>query len=323
MLRLYKSLEEEIKERLSSAKTSAELERVRIDYFGKKGKVTLLLHKLKDIPVEERKEHGKELNIISKKYQHLIGELKNKLQNKNRAIWDISREGRRQEKGSRHPLTIVEDEIKEIFVGMGFEFVDSPYIETDWYNFEALNVPPHHPSREMQDTFYIKNVPGLLLRTQTSPVQIRQMLKRKPPIRIGHIGRVYRVDDFDATHAPCFTQFEGLYVDKGVSFADLKGTIIQFVRELFGKNAKLKLLPSYFPFTEPSAEVYMQWKGDWMEISGCGMVHPNVLGNVGIDADKYTGFAFGMGIERVAMIKYGISDIRLLSENNIGFLNQF
>ncbi len=318
------NLRREIEEEIEKASSPEDFENIRIKYFGKKGLVTKALKSLKDLPIEKRKEAGALLNALKKEFEPLLKKKREEAKVKaHKKSWDYTLPGRRILKGNLHPLTLVELKIREIFSSLGFKFVDGPYIETDWYNFEALNVPPHHPAREMHDTFYVKNMPGLLLRTHTSPVQIRTMEKIKPPVRVGHIGRVFRVDAFDASHAPAFTQFEGLYVDKGVSFRDLKGTIMHFIYELFGKGTEVKFLPTFFPFTEPSAEVYMKWKGEWMEILGCGMVHPRVLKNVGIDPEKYTGFAFGMGVERIAMIKYGIKDIRLFSENNLKFLRQF
>ena len=317
-------IEKKLEEELRRASSAEEIEKIRVKYFGKKGLITLGLKSLKELPLEERKRVGAKLNAIKKQYEQEIlrkkEEIKAKSLNKR---WDYTFPGRFTQRGYLHPLSYIEYRIREIFSSLGFKFVDGPYIETDYYNFEALNIPPHHPAREMHDTFYIEGRRDILLRTHTSPVQIRTMEKMKPPVRVGHIGRVFRVDPFDASHAPAFTQFEGLYVDKGVSFKDLKGTIMHFIKELFGKDIAVKFLPSYFPFTEPSAEVYLRWKGEWMEILGCGMVHPKVLKNVGIDPEIYSGFAFGMGIERIAMIKYGIKDIRLFSENNLKFLKQF
>ncbi len=317
-------LRKELEEELQSASLPEDFERIRIKYFGKKGLVTLALKSLKELPVEKRKEVGAKLNALKKEYEP---ELRRKREEAKVRIserkWDYTFPGRYVEKGGFHPLSFVELKIREIFSSLGFKFVDGPYIETDYYNFEALNVPPHHPAREMHDTFYIKSQKSLLLRTHTSPVQIRTMEKMKPPVRVGHIGRVFRVDPFDASHAPAFTQFEGLYVDRDVTFKDLKGTIMHFITELFGKDTGVKFLPTYFPFTEPSAEVYLRWKEEWMEILGCGMVHPKVLQKVGIDPEEYSGFAFGMGVERIAMIKFGIKDIRLFSENNLKFLKQF
>lgn len=317
-------LERTIEEEIKKASLPEDFEKIRIKYFGKKGLVKLALKSLKELPIEERKRQGGRLNALKKKYEPEL--IKRREEAKAKSLkrkWDYTFPGRLYDRGYLHPLTFIEYRIREIFSSLGFKFVDGPYIETDYYNFEGLNIPPHHPAREMHDTFYIKGKDSILLRTHTSPVQIRTMEKMKPPVRVGHIGRVFRVDPFDASHAPAFTQFEGLYVDRGVSFKDLKGTIMHFIEKLFGRGIEVKFLPSYFPFTEPSAEVYLKWKGEWMEILGCGMVHPKVLENVGIDPKVYTGYAFGMGVERIAMIKYGIKDIRLFSENNLKFLKQF
>lgn len=317
-------LKKELEEELKKAFLPEDFEKIRIKYFGKKGIVTVALKSLIELSIEERKSVGAALNALKKEYEPLLVKRREEAKAKSfERKWDYTFPGRMVEKGYFHPLSYIEYRIREIFSSLGFKFVDGPFIETDYYNFEGLNVPPHHPAREMHDTFYISGYDSVLLRTHTSPIQIRTMEKMKPPIRVGHIGRVFRVDPFDASHAPAFTQFEGLYVDRGVSFKDLKGTIMYFIEELFGKGTIVKFLPSYFPFTEPSAEVHLKWKGEWMEILGCGMVHSKVLKNVGIDPEEYTGYAFGMGVERIAMIKYGIKDIRLFSENNLKFLKQF
>ena len=246
---------------------------------------------------------------------------------------DVTLPGKRPQFGAKHPLSIVLDEIKEIFIGMGFEIADGPEVETDYYNFEALNIPKDHPARDTQDTFYINE--NILLRTQTSPVQVRVMEQKKPPIRIISPGRVYRSDALDATHSPLFHQIEGLVVDKGITFADLKGTLETFIKRLYGEDSVVRFRPHHFPFTEPSAEVDVQCfnckgegcrlcKGEgWIEILGCGMVHPKVLSNCGIDPEVYSGFALGMGLERVVMRRYNIDDIRLFYENDVRFLKQF
>lgn len=235
--------------------------------------------------------------------------------------------------GSRHPLTVVLDDIKDIFIGMGFDIVDGPEVEKDYYNFEALNIPKDHPARDTQDTFYINE--NIVLRTQTSPVQVRVMEKQQPPIRIISPGRVFRSDAVDATHSPLFHQIEGLVVDKGVSFADLKGTLEIFIKQLYGEDSVVRFRPHHFPFTEPSAEVDVQcfnchgtgcplFKGEgWIEILGCGMVHPKVLETCNIDPEVYSGFAFGLGLERIAMRRYNINDLRLFFENDVRFLKQF
>ena len=246
---------------------------------------------------------------------------------------DVTMPGVPFELGAKHPLSIVLDEIKEIFVGMGFEIVEGPEVELDYYNFEALNIPKDHPARDTQDTFYIND--NIVLRTQTSPVQIRTMEKQKPPIRIISPGRVYRSDAVDATHSPLFHQIEGLVVDKGITFADLKGTLETFVKRLYGEDSVVRFRPHHFPFTEPSAEVDVQCfnchgegcrlckNEGWIEILGCGMVHPKVLSNCGIDPEEYSGFALGMGLERVVMRRYNIDDLRLFYENDVRFLKQF
>ena len=246
---------------------------------------------------------------------------------------DVTMPGTKQPLGKRHPISIVLDEIREIFAGMGFDMVSGPEVELDYYNFEALNIPKDHPARDTQDTFYISD--NVLLRTQTSPVQVRVMENRKPPLRIISPGRVYRSDAIDATHSPLFHQIEGMVVDKGITMSDLKGTLAQFVKKLYGDDAVVRFRPHHFPFTEPSAEVDVMCfnchgegcrlcKGEgWIEILGCGMVHPKVLSNCGIDPEEYTGFAFGMGLERIVMRRYNIDDLRLFYENDTRFLNQF
>ncbi|HHF58008.1 MAG TPA: phenylalanine--tRNA ligase subunit alpha [candidate division WOR-3 bacterium] len=317
-------LGEEIEKEWKKVTSPEELENFRIVFFGKKGKVTLFLKSLKEFAPEERREAGRILNELKTKYLGLIQEKKEEFLHKlPTKKFDLHLPGRAPEVGREHPLTKVVNEILDIFVGLGFEEVGgkfSPDVEWDYYNFEALNIPPYHPAREMHDTFFITE--RMLLRTHTSPVQIRVMEKRRPPLRIVTVGKVYRVDPFDASHAPAFMQMEGLYIDRDVSFSELKGTLEVFARELFGPETQIKFVPSYFPFTEPSAEVYAKLGGEWMEILGCGMVHPNVLKNVGYDPEKWSGYAFGLGIERIAMIKYGIDDIRLFYENDVRFLKQ-
>jgi phenylalanyl-tRNA synthetase alpha chain len=298
------------------------LEKLRVKYLGRKGEVTLLIKGLKDLGEEDRRRVGALLN-------QLKGEIKEKIDAKRETLEerevvkgiDLTLPGRRYRVGKRHPLIRVLNEIIEIFVGLGFEVVEGPDVEWDYYNFEALNIPPHHPARDMWSTHFITE--KMLLRTHTSPVQIRTMEKRKPPLRILAPGRCFRLDPFDATHAPAFYQIEGLYVDRNVSFAELKGTLELFAKELFGPNTEVKFIPSYFPFTEPSAEVSVKWKGEWLEICGCGMVHPNVFRAVGYDPEEWTGYAFGLGPDRIAMIKLGVDDIRLFYENDVRFLRQF
>jgi phenylalanyl-tRNA synthetase alpha chain len=320
------------------AQTSTELEAIRVKYLGKKGEVTQLLRGMGKVPPEERPRLGKLVNEARDKLERALQEAGGKLASleEQRRLEgervDITLPGRRPPLGHKHPLTLVLDEIKHVFRGMGFDVVQGPEVETDYYNFEALNVPKYHPARDMQDTFYITD--DILLRTQTSPVQVRVMERRKPPIRIIAPGKVYRCDA-DVTHSPMFHQVEGLAVDKHITFGDLKGVLKVFAEELFGKDTGVRFRPSYFPFTEPSAEidiscVMCHGKGcrvcshsGWLEILGAGMVHPRVLEMVGYDSEEVGGFAFGMGVERIAMLKYGVDDIRLFFENDARFLAQF
>lgn len=320
------------------AQTSTELEAIRVKYLGKKGEVTQLLRGMGKVPPEERPRLGKLVNEARDKLERALQEAGGKLAalEEQRRLEgegvDITLPGRRPPLGHKHPLTLVLDEIKHVFRGMGFDVVQGPEVETDYYNFEALNVPKYHPARDMQDTFYITD--DILLRTQTSPVQVRVMEKRKSPIRIIAPGKVYRCDA-DVTHSPMFHQVEGLAVDKHITFGDLKGVLKVFAEELFGKDTGVRFRPSYFPFTEPSAEidiscVMCHGKGcrvcshsGWLEILGAGMVHPRVLEMVGYDSEEVGGFAFGMGVERIAMLKYGVDDIRLFFENDARFLAQF
>ena len=320
------------------AQTSTELEAIRVKYLGKKGEVTQLLRGMGKVPPEERPRLGKLVNEARDKLERALQEAGGKLASleEQRRLEgervDITLPGRRPPLGHKHPLTLVLDEIKHVFRGMGFDVVQGPEVETDYYNFEALNVPKYHPARDMQDTFYITD--DILLRTQTSPVQVRVMERRKPPIRIIAPGKVYRCDA-DVTHSPMFHQVEGLAVDKHITFGDLKGVLKVFAEELFGKDTGVRFRPSYFPFTEPSAEidiscVMCHGKGcrvcshsGWLEILGAGMVHPRVLEMVVYDPEEVGGFAFGMGVERIAMLKYGVDDIRLFFENDARFLAQF
>ena len=324
---------------LEAAKGQQELETLRVKYLGKKGEVTAILKKTGSLSAEGRPVIGQLANevrtMIEDEVTKRAAELKEAILQerlKNEAL-DVTLPGRQRPLGASHPLSIVLDEIKEIFVGMGFDIVDGPEVETDYYNFEALNIPKNHPARDTQDTFYINE--NILLRSQTSPVQVRVMEKQKPPIRIISPGRVYRSDAVDATHSPLFHQIEGLVVAEGITFADLKGTLETFVKRLYGEDSVVRFRPHHFPFTEPSAEVDVQCfnchgegcrlcKGEgWIEILGCGMVHPKVLQNCGIDPEKYSGFALGMGLERVVMRRYNIDDLRLFYENDVRFLKQF
>lgn len=323
------SLEEE----LNSCITLEDLEKIRIKYLGRRGILKEYFKKLKEFPEEERKEKGRILNELQDRIKNFLEEKKREFKEEKEEFIDLFIPGRKIENGSFHPISIVLREIEEIFTSMGFEVVSGPEIESDYNNFEALNIPKEHPVRDMQASFFIEE--DIILRTHTSPVQIRVMKSRNPPVRIVAPGKVYRVDPFDPSHSPVFHQLEGLYVDIGVTFAELKGTIEIFAREFFGPETKIRFLPSYFPFTEPSAEVSIscticKGKGcstcggtGWLEVLGCGMVHPKVFENVGYDAEKYTGYAFGFGIERMAMIKYRIPDIRLFYENDIDFLRIF
>ena len=334
---------EEIKSRaaaaLANAKLPQEIDELRVRFLGKKGELTGILKQMGKLSPEERPVIGQlanevrswiETDIETRLTEIKASQMAARLESEK---LDVTLPGKRPQFGAKHPLSIVLDEIKEIFIGMGFEIADGPEVETDYYNFEALNIPKDHPARDTQDTFYIND--NILLRTQTSPVQVRLMEQKKPPIRIISPGRVYRSDALDATHSPLFHQIEGLVVDKGITFADLKGTLETFIKRLYGEDSVVRFRPHHFPFTEPSAEVDVQCfnckgegcrlcKGEgWIEILGCGMVHPKVLSNCGIDPEVYSGFALGMGLERVVMRRYNIDDIRLFYENDVRFLKQF
>ena len=314
-----------------------EHEQFRIKYLGSKNRIKELFLEIKNIPNEEKKEIGVLLNNLKQTAQSKHDSFTPKLTKKNKSQRiDMSRPVGESLVGSRHPLSLIRSEIIDIFSRVGFIVSEGPEIEDDWHNFSALNFPPEHPARDMQDTFFIKNSDKeMSLRTHTSSVQVRVMENDSPPIRTISPGRVYRNEAISPRAHCFFHQVEGLYIDEGVSFADLKQTILYFVREMFGEKTKIRLRPSYFPFTEPSAEVDIYWglktesdyritKGTgWLEILGCGMVDPNVLQNSNIDPKKYSGYAFGMGIERIAMLKYGVNDLRLFFENDIRFLNQF
>ena len=315
------------------------LGQVRIKYLGKKGELTAVLKGMGKLSAEERPVIGALANEIRSNLENEIDEKKAQLAAKAEEaqlaaeVIDVTMPGKKPSIGKLHPLTQVMNTIKDTFIGMGFEIADGPEVELDYYNFEALNIPKNHPARDTQDTFYIDD--DVVLRTQTSPMQIRVMENTKPPIRIIAPGRVYRSDSVDATHSPVFHQIEGLVVDKGVTMADLKGTLETFIHALYGEETKVRFRPHHFPFTEPSAEVDVSCfvcggkgcsvcKGEgWIEILGCGMVHPKVLANCGIDPEVYSGFAFGLGLERIAMGKYDINDLRLFTENDLRFLKQF
>lgn len=324
---------------LSEIRDVRELEALKVEYLGKKGKLTQILKGMGALSAEERPVIGQMANDVRIALEEAIADVRARLEreilnNKLKTeVIDVTIPGRSKPLGKKHPLTSVLDEIKDIFIGMGYEIAEGPEVELDYNNFEALNIPKNHPARDTQDTFYISE--NVVLRTHTSPVQIRHMQSHNPPIRIICPGRVYRSDTVDATHSPVFHQVEGLVVDKGVTMGDLVGTLQAFAKGIFGENTRIRLRPHHFPFTEPSAEVDVScWgcggsgcricKGEgWVEILGAGMVHPNVLRECGIDPDVYSGFAFGLGIERITMGKYGIDDMRLLFENDMRFLKQF
>ena len=317
---------EQAKAAVLAAKHLIALDQVRIDYLGKKGQLTQLLKQLGKLPVEERPAAGEAINQAKDDLQEAIEKQRSLLENAKLASrlaqekLDITLPGRGQHSGGLHPITLTLQKIENLFTQIGFEIVDGPEIEDDFHNFEALNIPTHHPARAMHDTFYFKD--KTLLRTHTSSVQIRVMQERKPPLRFIAPGRVYRCDS-DMTHTPMFHQVEGLLVDEHVTFAQLKGMLKNFLEQFFERPLQIRFRPSYFPFTEPSAEVDIMGDNGWLEVLGCGMVHPKVLENVGIDSNKYTGLAFGMGVERLAMLQYGIDDLRIFFENDLRFLKQF
>jgi len=314
------------------------LEQFRIQYLGKKGIMNDLFLAFKEVPNQEKKEFGQALNELKTKAAEKVQSLKEALEQKEESSGsgiDLTMSSEPMRLGSRHPLSVVKNEIIEIFARLGFTISEGPEIEDDWHNFTALNLPYEHPARDMQDTFFIQSDPDVLLRTHTSSVQVRYMENNQAPIRTISPGRVFRNEAISARAHCIFHQVEGLYIDEGVSFADLKQTLLYFAQELFGTETEIRLRPSYFPFTEPSAEVDISCnicsgKGcnickytGWVEILGCGMVDPNVLENCGVDSKKYTGFAFGMGVERITMLKYQIKDLRLFFENDVRFLEQF
>jgi phenylalanyl-tRNA synthetase alpha chain len=323
---------------IEQAENLEDLYKVKVKYLGKKGSISLLNKQLKNFPPEERANVGKSIQEIRSKFENLYNEKENILNSelKRKKIEsekvDITMPGFPLTSGTMHPISTIYYEIVDIFTSMGFEVATGPEVESDFYNFEALNIPKEHPARDMQDTFYINS--EMLMRTHTSPVQVRTMEKKNPPIKIIAPGKVYRCDS-DVTHTPMFHQIEGLLVDEKVTFGDLKGILTLFIQRLFGDDVPVRFRPSFFPFTEPSAEVDMGCvicggKGcrvcsgtGWLEILGCGMVDPEVFKSVNYDTEKYRGFAFGMGIERITMLKYGINDLRLFFENNLKFLNQF
>ncbi|WP_344924952.1 phenylalanine--tRNA ligase subunit alpha [Aquimarina addita] len=319
------------------AKTKEEVESFRIRFSGKKGLINDFFSEFKNVAAEQKKEFGQTVNALKNAAEEKVRALKEELESQEEdkgTYGDLTRPSEPITLGSRHPISLVKNQIIDIFSRIGFNVSEGPEIEDDWHNFTALNLPEYHPARDMQDTFFIQTDPDILLRTHTSSVQVRYMENNQPPIRTISPGRVFRNEAISARSHCFFHQVEGLYIDKDVSFADLKQTLQYFTTEMFGKS-RIRLRPSYFPFTEPSAEVDVYWgletetdykmtKGTgWLEIMGCGMVDPNVLKNCNIDPDEYSGFAFGMGIDRIALLLYGISDIRMLSENDVRFLEQF
>ncbi len=324
---------------ITSCDTTDKLNEIRVSILGKKGELTDLLKSMKDVQPEDRPKVGQMVNEARTEIEKLLEDRKAKLEKALREarmkaeVIDVTLPASKNDLGHRHPDSIALEEVERIFVGMGYEVVEGPEVEKDYYNFEALNIPADHPAKDEQDTFYITG--DILLRTQTSGVQVHEMEKGKLPVRMIAPGRVFRSDEVDATHSPCFHQIEGLVIDRHITFADLKGTLAEFARALFGEETKVKFRPHHFPFTEPSAEMDVTCfkcggkgcrfcKGSgWIEILGCGMVHPHVLEMSGIDPEEYTGFAFGVGLERIALLKYEIDDMRLLYENDIRFLRQF
>ncbi|WP_024295207.1 phenylalanine--tRNA ligase subunit alpha [Lacrimispora indolis] len=332
-------IKQEALRQIDASDALEKLNDIRVAYLGKKGELTSVLKSMKDVAPEDRPKVGQMVNdartLIEGKLEEAMSSLQKKAREEQlkKEVIDVTLPAKRNKVGHTHPNTIALEEVERIFVGMGYEVIEGPEIEYDSYNFEKLNIPKNHPARDEQDTFYISD--NIVLRSQTSPVQVRTMEKGKLPIRMLAPGRVFRSDEVDATHSPSFHQIEGLVIDKNITFADLKGTLAEFARELFGLETKVKFRPHHFPFTEPSAEMDVTCfkcggkgcrfcKGSgWIEILGCGMVHPNVLTMSGIDPNEYSGFAFGVGLERIALLKYEIDDMRLLYENDIRFLKQF
>jgi len=339
MKEMLEKIREEALNQINSSDVIEKLNEVKVNFLGKKGELTTVLKSMKDVAPEDRPKVGQMVNDTREAIEKALEEARVKMERTLREaqmkseVIDVTLPAKKSMLGHRHPNTIVMEEVERIFVGMGYEVVEGPEIETDYYNFEALNIPADHPAKDEQDTFYING--DILLRTQTSGTQVHEMEKGKLPIRMIAPGRVFRSDEVDATHSPSFHQIEGLVIDKHITFADLKGTLAEFAREMFGADTKIRFRPHHFNFTEPSAEADVSCfkcggkgcrfcKGTgWIEILGCGMVHPNVLRMSGIDPDEYSGFAFGLGLERIAPLKYEIDDMRLLYENDIRFLKQF
>lgn len=332
-------IKQEALKQIEASDALEKLNDIKVAYLGKKGELTNVLKSMKDVAPEDRPKVGQMVNdaraLIEGKLEETMAALQKRAREEQlkKEVIDVTLPAKRGKVGHAHPNTIALEEVERIFVGMGYEVMEGPEVEYDAYNFEKLNIPKNHPARDEQDTFYISD--SIVLRSQTSPVQVRAMEEGKLPIRMLAPGRVFRSDEVDATHSPSFHQIEGLVIDKNITFADLKGTLAEFAKELFGPETKVKFRPHHFPFTEPSAEVDVTCfkcggkgcrfcKGSgWIEILGCGMVHPNVLKMSGIDPDEYSGFAFGVGLERIALLKYEIDDMRLLYENDIRFLKQF
>ena len=321
-----------------SPETAAAVEEFRIKMLGKKGELNALLEEFKSVAPEHKREFGQKINALKTQMLERVNSLKEQFESSSapaEAIGDMTRPGCDGHVGSRHPISLVRNQIVDIFARLGYTVADGPEIEDDRHVFGALNFPPEHPARDMQDTFFIEKLPDILLRTHTSSIQVRTMERQQPPIRVVCPGRVFRNEAISYRAHCIFHQVEGLYIDEGVSFADMKQSILYFAKEMFGESAVIRMRPSYFPFTEPSAEVDVSCnlcggkgcnvcKGTgWLEIMGCGMVDPNVLEECGIDSKKYSGFAFGMGVERIAMLKYGVKDLRLYFENDVRFLHQF
>ena len=334
-----KNIKESSIAQIENSKNLKELYDLKVKYLGKKGELTTILREMKNLAPEERPKMGSLVNEVRDELEKLFEakekelkreELQKRLETEN---IDVTEPSKKVELGSLHPITQIIDEVEDIFLGMGYQIADGPEVEKAIYNFDKLNTPPDHPARDVQDTFYITD--DILLRSQTSPVQVRVMENQKPPIKIICPGAVYRSDSVDATHSPVFHQVEGLVIDKNISMTDLKGTLEMFAKKCLGENTRIRFRPHHFPFTEPSAEADVSCfvcggKGcrvckqeGWIELLGCGMVHPNVLRYCGIDPDEYSGFAFGFGVERIAMAKFGIEDMRLLFENDVRFLKQF
>ena len=332
-------IKEDALKQIQESEGLTKLNDVRVSVLGKKGELTQLMKSMKNLSAEERPAFGQMVNETREAIEKVLEDTKRKLEaaelelQMKKEVIDVTLPSKKNKVGHAHPNTLAREEVERIFIGMGYEVLEGPEIEYDYYNFEALNIPANHPAKDEQDTFYVND--KIVLRTQTSPIQVRAMEKGKLPLRMLAPGRVFRSDEVDATHSPSFHQIEGLVIDKNVTFADLKGTLEEFAKKLFGEQTKVKFRPHHFPFTEPSAEMDVTCfkcggkgcrfcKGSgWIEILGCGMVHPNVLDMCKIDTKEYTGFAFGMGLERIALLKYEIDDMRLLYENDDRFLSQF